>query len=874
MAFKKPTPPAAVPDSPEKLLRELPRRKIPDVLPHQAEVMRAYAATATGAPNVALQLPTGSGKTLVGLLIAEWLRRKNKDRVVYLCATNQLVHQVAEQAHEKYGLTVSAFTGSKKDYSAADKSAYHSAERIAVTNYTSLFNTRPFFADAQVIIVDDAHAAEQYISSLWSLFVDRSDHEALHTALCGVLKPLLNHTEWTRLGGEVSGPADAGWVEKIPTPAFERIRDEFAATVDAHVGESHLQYPWSLLRDHLHACHLYLSPDGILLRPLLPPTWTHEAFERPRQRIFMSATLGAGGDLERLTGRRSVMRIPAPAGWDSQGVGRRFFIFPSMSLEGPQVVALRHELMLRAGRSVVLVPSERAASHVTDQLAADSRFKTFKRFSARDIETSKRPFLSESQAVAVVANRYDGIDFPQDDCRLLFIEGLPKAVNLQERFLMARMAANVLFNERVQTRVLQAIGRCTRGLDDYSAVVVSGAELPEYLTDHRRMGYLHPELQAEIEFGVTQSSGMSMKDMMENFDTFLANGPEWEEVNLGILAARDSKKQLAFPAIEQLGKVVEFEVRYQEALWQSDFNAALGHAESVLGGLSAPELQGYRALWHYLAGSAAWLGAMETVATPASDAGALSQKARLHFLKAKDAARSLPWLVSLSRFQPDGAAEAATRDIQTVVVRQVEQLEQVFAKLGTVHDKGFTQREKQILEGLQRKEKGPFEEAHRLLGETLGFIARKREETATPDPWWFVDRICLVFEDHAGALPTSTLDATKARQAATHPNWIRERGGVPADAEIQAVLVTPVRQADDGAMPHLKTVALWPLDEFRAWAQHALTVLRELRRTFVEPGDLEWRANACAVLEREGLAANVLLKRLRERPAAEGLKRR
>src|SRR5436309_11544071 len=39
---------------------------------------------------------------------------------------------------------------------------------------------------------------------------------------------------------------------------------------------------------------------------------------------------------------------------------------------------------------------------------------------------------------------------------------------------------HLLFNERVQTRVLQAIGRCTRSLADYSAVVVSGEELPSY----------------------------------------------------------------------------------------------------------------------------------------------------------------------------------------------------------------------------------------------------------------------------------------------------------------------------------------------------------------------------------------------------------
>lgn len=109
-------------------------------------------------------------------------------------------------------------------------------------------------------------------------------------------------------------------------------------------------------------------------------------------------------------------------------------------------------------------------------------------FSATDLEVSKAAFVDSDPAVAVVANRYDGIDLPDDDAGCYSVEGLPRATNLQERFLMNRMSANLLFNERVQTRVLQAVGRCTRGLNDYSAVVVTRS-LPVYLTDRKRRNY-------------------------------------------------------------------------------------------------------------------------------------------------------------------------------------------------------------------------------------------------------------------------------------------------------------------------------------------------------------------------------------------------
>lgn len=104
MAFKKKRPPVSAPATPIGLLPLLTRRKIPDAMSHQKEMLASYASEMVNESDVALQLPTGSGKTLVGLLIAEWRRRKFRERVVYLCPTKQLVNQVVEQAESEYGI--------------------------------------------------------------------------------------------------------------------------------------------------------------------------------------------------------------------------------------------------------------------------------------------------------------------------------------------------------------------------------------------------------------------------------------------------------------------------------------------------------------------------------------------------------------------------------------------------------------------------------------------------------------------------------------------------------------------------------------------------------------------------------------------------
>ena len=204
-----------------------------------------------------------------------------------------------------------------------------------------------------------------------------------------------------------------------------------------------------------------------------------------------------------------------------------------------------------------------------------------------------------------MAGRFDGIDFPHDECRLLCLDGLPRATNAQERFLMSKMGAAALLNERIQTRILQAAGRCTRALQDRSAVFRGPVtSLLDYLADDRNWRHFHPELQAELAFGVFQSKEVREDALMESFKSFIANDSDWDEANGEIVDDAANYKQDPYPAMDELEQVVAYEVRYQKAIWSGDYEHALREARAVIAGLKAPELRGYRALWHYLAGSA------------------------------------------------------------------------------------------------------------------------------------------------------------------------------------------------------------------------------------------------------------------------------
>jgi hypothetical protein len=562
----------------------------------------------------------------------------------------------------------------------------------------------------------------------------------------------------------------------------------------------------------------------------------------------MSATLGSGGDLERVTGRHPIHRIPVPVGWDKQGIGRRFFIFPKRSLDDDDSTSFALEAIKRGGRALYLVPDDTSAVRIKKQIASKVQCTVF---DATQLESSKQPFVQSDKAVAVIANRYDGIDLIDDDCRLLLADGLPGGANLQERFFVHRVTAQLLLDDRILTRLVQGFGRCTRSPNDYAAVVILGETLNSYLFKKEHREFFHPEIQAEIEFGLEQSREATIEDMLENLNHFFDRDAEWEQADQGILALREGLVQRTLGATNDLADAVAGELAYQYALWNSDYTAALEHCRTVLGKLNHADLRGYRALWLYLAGSAAWL---------ARQAGHLpdDEIAKEYFRKAQAAAPVLRWLVGLRASTPSDSTDTIKVDPGAPAI--IERIEVVLEELGIIHDRKYDAEERKILDAILQTDDGTaFEGGHERLGKLLGYSAGNSTDEAAPDPWWIADdTICFVFEDHAEGKKDTVFSARKARQAASHPDWLREHLRLSEGTEIIPVIITPCTKTVKGAIPILRKVRYWSRDDFCSWAKNALQAMRDIRRDFPGVGNLAWRTAAIARLKEAKIAPEQL----------------
>ena len=828
-------------ETPTSLFNDLKTRKIPALFAHQDKILQDFTAN-VGVPNVALQLPTGSGKTLIGMLIAEWKRRKYTERVVFVCPTKQLAYQASNEANEKYAIKAICFTGSKKDYEQKDMMAYQNAEAVAVISYSSLFNIKPFFNDADTIIFDDAHAAENYISKLWSLEVNRHTDAVLFRALADILKPKLTNQNYRRLTKDAKAPDDHLWVDKLSYPDFLELVPELSDVIEAHIEDSTLKYSWAMIRDHLSACHLYIGFSQILIRPLIPPTSFFPPMDGAKQRVYMSATLGEGGDLERIFGQANIKRLETPDGWDKQGIGRRYFMFPARSLEREFEQSLILDLIQETDRSLVITPSQTEADEITKVISDKLGYEIF---TASELEIDKTEFIESDEAVAVFANRYDGVDFSEDECRFLVLKGLPKATNIQEKFLIDRMCALTLYNDPILTRFIQAVGRCTRSMNDYSAVLVSGEDISVFINSRDRRCFLHPELQAEIEFGIENSNEQTIDGFIENFNLFLEQGEDWISANDTILSYREDMKQDSLVESSELKSSVPFEIKYVNAMWGGDAQTALDASKEVLARLTLPALKGYRTLWLYLCGVAAYSLFKQ------GDAG-YEAIFKDYFKKAYKSSPSIQWLNQIAKYSGIKANEVNLTNKTTMTL--IERLEQRLVHLGTMHNGDYSKFEKEVREGISINDSDAFEEAQKKLGWLLGYEADNSEDEAAPDPWWVLDSDhCIVFEDHSEAENGSSLSPKKARQASSHPSWIKDNVDVNEEANIIPILVTPVETAHKGALPHVKELYVWSLDEYRDWANNALTIIRDIRSKFTGVGDMAWRAEAAQKYEKNYL---------------------
>jgi hypothetical protein len=567
-----------------------------------------------------------------------------------------------------------------------------------------------------------------------------------------------------------------------------------------------------MLNGRLEVCNIYISPGSILIKPLIPPSKSHAPFASATQRVFMSATLGEGGDLERITGIPSIARLPIPPGWDKRGTGRRLILFPSLlsTADGPKEFV--DELMYDPSRTLALVTEDKFVRQF-DQYEDKVRI-----FRAEDIEVSLDEFTSTSgPAALVLANRYDGIDLPGDSCRKEILLGLPTSTDLQEKFLYRRLGATSQLRDRIRTRITQGVGRCTRDENDYALVVLVGNDILKWCSTETNVQGMHPELQAEISFGLDNSTDRDLDDFKQLSSAFLEQGEDWAAANEQIIEQRNKSTKLRDSVTDALERSVRNEIDFVYSMWGRDFERAYEQATAATEALSGNELKPYRAFWHYEGGVAAYY------AWKQSGNDQWRKYFNDHITRAVAVTAGVPWLAGLRTADSSLVAQTDKPSVNLKVI--VDLLEswhivgQRFERnLSAARENIFSDNAKSFVEGL------------RVLGQLLGCESKLWSDDGAPDGLWILtEDIAIVFEAKTEENPDNPISLRTIRQALTHEEWVRSNGELSEETQAFTGLITHQSTIKTEAQMVAEDVRHIAVQEVRELFTRAATLINSVR---------------------------------------------
>jgi hypothetical protein len=165
----------------QQLLVDQASKRFVSLRPAQIAVLDEYAAHHLQTPDLAIELPTGAGKSLVALLIGEVWRRQG--RTVSVLTGNKALAAQMEREGNDLKVPVARMEGRGEDIPLTVRRQYRRAQAIGVMNYWVMFNANPVVDSADLLIVDDAHLAEGALEGLFAMQIDRYAHPQLFSAL-------------------------------------------------------------------------------------------------------------------------------------------------------------------------------------------------------------------------------------------------------------------------------------------------------------------------------------------------------------------------------------------------------------------------------------------------------------------------------------------------------------------------------------------------------------------------------------------------------------------------------------------------------------------------------------------------------------------
>ena len=467
--------------------------------PSQEKILSEWYSSRQNEKNNIIKLHTGEGKTLIGLLLLHSKINSEEGPCLYICPNKYLAEQVRNEAH-KFGIPICEITD-QNDL----PDDFILGAKILITHVQKVFNGRTIFGlnnksvPVKSVILDDSHACIDSIKDALTIKV-RNDHPLYKNAMILFEDDIRGQGEGSFLEIE-SG--DYNTMLPIPYWNWYDKRDEITKAIIKNNDDNEIKFVWPVIKDHVGNCQAFISGEALEISPTLMPIDCFGTFSKANHRILMSATTqddsffikGLGFDIQSVTNPLSNEELK----WS----GEKMILIPSLiseSLDRDSVI------------SWLAKPNKDREFGIVSLVPGFSRKQQYEKIGARvattnDIFEIVKSLKDGHYSNAVVfANRYDGIDLPDNACRILILDSKPYFDSLLDRYEEDCRSESDIMNIRIAHKVEQGLGRSVRGEKDYSIIVLVGGDLIKFAKSPLTSKYFSSQTRKQIEIGIQVAS--------------------------------------------------------------------------------------------------------------------------------------------------------------------------------------------------------------------------------------------------------------------------------------------------------------------------------------------------------------------------------
>lgn len=482
------------PAAPVDLYETLDRRHDKGPLrPSQNSVLADWFENRQGDRDVIVKLHTGQGKTLIGLLMLQSRLNRGDGPVAYLCPDSYLIEQTCEQA-KQFGIQTC-----RADADLPGE--FLNSEKILVTSVQKMFNGLTKFGlgnrsvPIHTVLMDDAHACSDVIREASRIRIPST--EPAYQAIRDLFSLDLESQGVGTYADIMNSEKDS--FLPVPYWSWKSKVHDVATILSKNTDRKSIKFAWPLVRDTLHECLCVVSGDSLEIEAYQPPLDLFGSYSGAKQRIFMSATVTDDSFL--IKGLKiGVKAITEPLTYTREKwSGEKMVLIPSLLHESLSRDTVVKEFATPSGRNTSGVVGLVPGFAWTKDWSAYGSIIADKDTLAESIGRLRR---GDFGIPVVLANRYNGIDLPDDQCRVLIVDSRPYATNLVDKYEEACRSDSVITLMRAVRSVEQGMGRSVRGEKDYSAIITTGADLTRLIRDRRSREFLSSQMAMQVEIGL------------------------------------------------------------------------------------------------------------------------------------------------------------------------------------------------------------------------------------------------------------------------------------------------------------------------------------------------------------------------------------